>query len=376
MKRAPNIPTVSIIVPVYNVESYLHRCVDSLLNQTYTDFELILVDDGSQDRSGLICDEYKKKDSRIAVIHKINGGLSEARNAGLASACGKYVIFVDSDDYLIDGALTLLTETAETECADAVFYKLVLLSELSKNLRDPQRIDNKLVIRNNKENKFQFLLDRSKLAQWSACTALFRRQVLVDNQLAFIKGLFAEDLPFTLSFVCRAETIVSIDSALYCYDNTRSNSIMHTSRFPNVIGDIVTGLKYLSVFYEEAFADDRFCLIHHAVIKAHTADLYGLSSVPVYKQWDRALHALKDLDFFKYYNTAYRSMSEKGFERQKRPWMVQIDERIVDSYLSDMRYATFIWRKGIWSLGFSLYRFLRILYRGIRRFFGGGSRNL
>ena len=91
---------VSIIVPIYNVEKYLPRCIESILAQTFTDFELILVDDGSPDRCGEICDYYKKKDKRVKVIHKENGGLSSARNAGINIAIGDYIGFVDSDDYI------------------------------------------------------------------------------------------------------------------------------------------------------------------------------------------------------------------------------------------------------------------------------------
>lgn len=93
-------PTISVIVPVYKVEKYIHRCVNSILNQTYQDFELILVDDGSPDNSGAICDEYAAKDSRIRVIHKLNGGVSSARNVGLDHAKGQFVMFCDSDDYV------------------------------------------------------------------------------------------------------------------------------------------------------------------------------------------------------------------------------------------------------------------------------------
>ncbi|MDT6814838.1 glycosyltransferase, partial [Enterococcus faecium] len=91
---------ISIIVPVYKVEKYLRKCVDSILAQTFTDFEVILVDDGSPDNSGKICDEYAEKDNRVRVIHKENGGLSSARNAGIDVARGKYLGFVDSDDYI------------------------------------------------------------------------------------------------------------------------------------------------------------------------------------------------------------------------------------------------------------------------------------
>lgn len=101
MKRAPeNDPKVSIVVPIYNVEKYLHKCVDSIIGQTYHNLEIILVDDGSPDNCPAICDEYQKKDSRVRVIHKPNGGLSDARNAGLDIATGEYISFVDSDDWI------------------------------------------------------------------------------------------------------------------------------------------------------------------------------------------------------------------------------------------------------------------------------------
>ncbi len=93
-------PPLSIIVPVYNVENYLCQCIDSILNQSYTDFELILVDDGSQDRSREICDRYAFEDKRIIVVHKQNGGLSSARNAGIEISRGKYLSFIDSDDFI------------------------------------------------------------------------------------------------------------------------------------------------------------------------------------------------------------------------------------------------------------------------------------
>ena len=101
-------PLISVIVPVYKVEQYLHRCVDSILAQTYTNLEIILIDDGSPDRSGAICDEYAAKDSRIRVIHQKNAGLGAARNAGLDVCSGEYIAFVDSDDTLPEDALEQL----------------------------------------------------------------------------------------------------------------------------------------------------------------------------------------------------------------------------------------------------------------------------
>ena len=111
--------TISIIVPVYNTEKYLHRCIDSILTNTFTDFELLLIDDGSTDSSGVICDEYAAKDSRIYVFHKENGGASSARNLGLGKAKGEWITFVDSDDTLQKNALDLLYKSSDSS-VDAV----------------------------------------------------------------------------------------------------------------------------------------------------------------------------------------------------------------------------------------------------------------
>lgn len=118
---------ISVVVPVYNVEKYLNRCVDSILNQTFRDFELILVDDGSKDKSGEICDEYAQKDKRVRVIHKENGGVSKARNIGIDMALGEYIMFVDSDDYIDKVMLEELTKE-ELEEYDLVVSSIRMMT--------------------------------------------------------------------------------------------------------------------------------------------------------------------------------------------------------------------------------------------------------
>lgn len=115
---------VSIIIPVYNVEKYLKRCIDSLCNQTYKNIEIILVNDGSTDSSGIICDQYEKKDSRVKVIHKLNGGLSEARNTGMEVASAQWITFVDSDDYVSLSYISNLVGAAMNENADMAITNL------------------------------------------------------------------------------------------------------------------------------------------------------------------------------------------------------------------------------------------------------------
>ena len=128
------LPEISVIVPVYKVEPYLRRCVDSILAQTFTDFELILVDDDSTDNCPAICDEYAGKDSRIKVVHKENGGLSSARNAGMEIACGKYYLFCDSDDYVSPYWCETLYNAAIEHQGSFIFGGINLVDEANLNI--------------------------------------------------------------------------------------------------------------------------------------------------------------------------------------------------------------------------------------------------
>ncbi len=129
-------PTVSIIIPIYNAEKNLPRCIESVLKQEYTNFELILVDDGSSDSSGAICDEYREKEHRIRVIHKKNTGVSDSRNIGISMAQGEYIQFLDSDDWITSEATGLMVRMAEEHHCDMVisdFYRVVGEQKSQKN---------------------------------------------------------------------------------------------------------------------------------------------------------------------------------------------------------------------------------------------------
>lgn len=127
----------SIIIPVYNVEKYLQQCIDSILQQTFTDFELILVDDGSKDTSGYICEQNSRQDSRVKTIHKTNGGAADSRNLGLDVAQGKYIIYLDSDDYILDCAfLEKLHQQAEKH-VDIILYNYIKYYEVANTYSEP-----------------------------------------------------------------------------------------------------------------------------------------------------------------------------------------------------------------------------------------------
>jgi glycosyltransferase involved in cell wall biosynthesis len=211
-------PKISIIIPVYNVEKYLRRCIESILSQSINDFEVILVNDGSSDQSGSIADEYKSKanDQRIIVIHKENGGVSSARNAGLSVASGDYVWFVDGDDWIEPNALEeILSEIENLEVDLVVFGN----ARVGKNIR----LVNSLTL--NKPGLYNFeILDFYKNYYFSnkvgfvPWNKIYRREVIRNNHILFdTEEAFGEDLLFNLYFYLNINTICFSNGVYYNY---------------------------------------------------------------------------------------------------------------------------------------------------------------
>ena len=207
---------ISVIVPIYNVEPYLRRCVDSLLRQSYADFELILVDDGSPDNCGSICDEYAAVDSRVRVIHKPNGGLSDARNAGLEIAQGEYIAFVDSDDWVakdyLERLMAALTDTGADICECDVFKTSG--EETSSGQGSP-------VVYETAEALVQLIHDG--VFRQHVWNKLYRREVIAD--ILFPKGKTNEDEFWTYRVFGNAKKVAKISDVLYFYFQ-RPGSIM------------------------------------------------------------------------------------------------------------------------------------------------------
>ena len=216
-------PTISIIVPVYNVEPYLRRCVDSILAQTFTDFELILVDDGSPDNCGAICDEYAEKDSRIHVIHQENGGLSAARNAGIDYAHGEYLCFVDSDDLLsAEYCRLLLDALAHTNRKIAACSMLRFEEE---SVLPPQ--NNSVTLGNIKKMPYALFLKKqmNKEIEIGVCNKLFHRSVFTN--IRFMQGKLHEDIIFAGDLLTEVNCdVVHVDIPLYFY-RQHTDSIMN-----------------------------------------------------------------------------------------------------------------------------------------------------
>lgn len=247
---------LSVIIPVYNVEKYLSRCVNSVLSQTFSDFELILVDDGSPDNCPKLCDEYAKKDSRIKVIHKQNRGLSSARNAGLKICKGDYIFFIDSDDYLAyEYVLSDFMHKAQSEDADFVY-------SLMNCATDTKISEMKCCKRFVKDNRLFFL---SNPYFFSACNKLYKRTLLQFIQ--FVPGRINEDVDVIPLVFCHAKKITKLDRPTYNYYQNQASitrSAFSEKRFDmfksvsHAYQEFV-GTEYeKSVFYENIFGFQIF----------------------------------------------------------------------------------------------------------------------
>ena len=213
-------PIISVIVPVYKVEEYLDECVKTIVDQTYTRMEIILVDDGSPDRCPQMCDEWAKRDSRIKVIHKANGGLSDARNAGLDICTGDYIAFVDSDDWIKPDMYQKMLEAIEEENADLCACNIISCypnREVAWGAKEYIVGDSE---------KMLDLIYSDSIFPVCAWNKLYRRKLWEDFR--FPVGKICEDAFTTYLLVDKADRIVQITEPLYCY-RIRPESIMTSS---------------------------------------------------------------------------------------------------------------------------------------------------
>ena len=202
---------VSVVIPVYNVEKYLRQCLDSVLNQTYTNYEVIMVDDGSTDLSGMICDEYAEKDSRFRVIHKENGGLSVARNIGYDASHGEYVYYIDSDDWIESKTLEQLVQKASDTNADFVFFDGKSFEDSDKGYNVKQGYIRKRQYDIGSGIAVFDELQKSKDFKSAIPTYLWKKSFLEKNKMSFYPGILYEDMIYSFEVYCKAKTVA------HCY---------------------------------------------------------------------------------------------------------------------------------------------------------------
>ena len=254
---------ISVIVPVYNVEKYLERCIDSILKQTYSDLEILLIDDGSSDKSGKICDEYAKKDNRIKVIHKKNGGISDVRNVGIENAKGDYIGFVDSDDYIADDMFETLYKLSNENNAD---ISIVSFYEMYNGKLIGVRDDKTLTKMDKQEALKELLIDTNiQSYMWNK---LFKKE-LFDN-LRFPLGKNFEDIATVLLIFERANKVVLLQEPKYYYLRRDDSIVGHRTN--------KTYLDYLEVVYDKyLYLKDKY-----PKIEVYNAYNYVINMIWVY----------------------------------------------------------------------------------------------
>lgn len=285
-------PSLSIIIPVYNVETYLKECVDRALSQTFKDFEVLLIDDGSTDVSGKICDSIALMDSRIRVFHKPNGGLSSARNYGIDRALGEYVIFLDSDDYWIDeNILSLLIEKAESENLDVVRGEFVYVDAKGKQLSTPDLPEESLNLRNQILSSYEMMkfVMNGRFFSW---LFMFRKSAI--GCLRFDENRkFQEDIDFAIKFFSKNYRCGYLPIQFYAY-RQRENSIISTPRISN----LANSFALCDVFYEYAYKVEdkrlssyylyRGIMMYYWTLETVASDLY----IDRYKELEKNLSLL------------------------------------------------------------------------------------
>lgn len=284
-------PKISIIVPVYKVEKYLNRCMESLLRQSLKEIEIILVDDGSPDRCPELCDKYSNENSNVKVIHKKNCGLGFARNSGLEIATGEYVAFVDSDDYVAVDMYEILYREASSSNSDAVFSNFK--TEVSpEQWIESQEVD-KRTEWNDDEIK-EFILDmvaneptnsRERSYQMSVWHSIYRRSIIQEANIRFHseREILSEDFPFQIDFLLNAHRIVFLPNVFYHYCNNESslahswdsNKIVRCKKLYDLMSRQLLDIENAQVRL------DRFYI---GYLRAQLLSMYD-SGIPHKKQW-------------------------------------------------------------------------------------------
>lgn len=249
-------PTVSIIVPVYNAEATLRRCIESVLKQEYTDFELLLVNDGSIDASGSICDQYASADKRIRVFHKENSGVSDTRNLALSHARGTYLQFLDSDDWITPNATRLLVETAQQYHCDMVisdFYRVC-----GERVSRKGDIDDDCVL--TREEFAAFMLENPADFYYGVLwNKLFRRDIVEKYQLRMDPAIsWCEDFMFNLEYIRHAEVFFALQIPIYYYVKTKGSLASQGMSISKTIKMKFMVFEYYNNFYKHVLTEKDY----------------------------------------------------------------------------------------------------------------------
>lgn len=308
---------ISVIVAIYNIEKYLVRCIDSILEQTYRELEILLIDDGSTDASGSICDAYAEKDSRIRAIHRKNGGLSAARNTGIELASGNYITFVDGDDWLEPEMYENLIEAMTTNNAQLaacryhrVFPDLIRDGSTGKTtvFKEPYS----MLLQQLKE-------DEAYMIQHAAWNKLYHRSLL--EELRFPEGKWFEDIVFSAKVLSKVTRGVYVDIASYNYVCAREGSIMNTGLTERHFSDMIPAYIERESFLE-GLEDPELVETHRYFFYKRLLHFYR----ELYKKENRALryHAKELVNLLRQRKNTFSAVYALEIARRTEKWKVKL----------------------------------------------------
>lgn len=252
---------ISIIVPVYNAVLYIEECIKSILCQSYNDYELILIDDGSTDGSGLICDEYAETDSRIKVIHQSNAGVSAARNTGINASHGEYISFVDADDWIDPQLINILVNRAQETGADIITSGIIWWHNSEKFMQEP--LEDKYILDFSNESDLLYIVNQKLIT--SPCAKLYSNELIRDKGLVFDKNLsYGEDRDFNVRFLTEATLASTVSYIGYFYRRNLVNSLSAVKKGYDYTTDLSYWKKLYEMFGKRGFsANDTQGVLSH-----------------------------------------------------------------------------------------------------------------
>lgn len=248
---------LSVIIPVYKVETYLRECVDSVLFQSLKDLEVILVDDGSPDSCPIICDQYASENKNVKVIHKKNGGLSDARNCGLMAAEGEYVAFLDSDDFYNDRIfLQEATNKLQKEHSDLLMFQRQYYLDEKKEYLGKPRIYGDEIMQEEECGELFYLLAKADQLDASASMKIIRRNILIDNRLFFKTGILSEDVEWFFRLAPCVSSVSVINEIAYVY-RRREGSITNIHSVNHVRDMVSIVIEYAELYEKHRGTKDK-----------------------------------------------------------------------------------------------------------------------
>lgn len=315
-------PRVSIIIPVYNTEKFLKRCIESVLNQSYTNIEIILINDGSTDTSGEICDEFAKKDDRIITIHQKNQGVSSARNTGLKYSTGQYIQFIDSDDSVNINMTNLLVHSIIKNKCDIAVCGYSTIGKEKKDVVYPSSLFER--------NEFliaSYINQTVSPLIWGSCNMIFKKQIIDDNSISFNHKYFmGEDGLFTLRYLEYCNKVYIIGESLYNY-------------YQYIPEERISAMSHLSTDVYELrinYFSELFRILHLEIGERHKAELYqaffdkviaGLVRLGAYSEFYSKSEMLNRLKHV--VNNELIILAVKKYKRKRKndsiiiPWLVR-----------------------------------------------------